>query len=188
MLCGMVSQMNRSAHTHLYEVLPLGLGHEWLELGSGEGVDETRLGHDQQQHLGTGQDGELVRLGLKSVVIQRGRGCICRADKRGVRGDSTSRPSPDRQSATHLLHDTRLPLREGDVATGLVLDELDFNLSAFATGLILIIVVIFSTDAIALGHVGVGGAVTGGGLVEVVEGSRGGFLLTDGSNVGHDGE
>ena len=34
-----------------------GLGDERLQLGRGEGVDETCLGDDEQQHLGTGEDG-----------------------------------------------------------------------------------------------------------------------------------
>lgn len=47
---------------YLDEVLAFGLGDEWLELGGGEGVDEASLGDDQQQHLGAGEDGQLVGL------------------------------------------------------------------------------------------------------------------------------
>jgi len=44
-------QQERGA-AYLDEVLALGLGHQRLQLGCGEGVDEARLGHDEQQHLG----------------------------------------------------------------------------------------------------------------------------------------
>lgn len=53
----------RRAATYLDEVLALGLGDERLQLGRGEGVDQTRLGHDEKQDLGAGQDGELISLG-----------------------------------------------------------------------------------------------------------------------------
>lgn len=48
--------------SYLNEVLALGLRDERLELGSGEGVDETGLGHDEKKHLGAGEDRELVCL------------------------------------------------------------------------------------------------------------------------------
>ena len=44
------------------EVLALWLGDEGLELGGGEGVDETGLGNDEQKDLGAGEGGELVGL------------------------------------------------------------------------------------------------------------------------------
>lgn len=89
-----------------------------------------------------------------------------------------------RRDSTHLLHDTRLPLGEGDVATRLILNEFDLNLSALATGLVIIIVVVVGAHARALGAAVVSGAVTGG-LLQVVL-SRRRVLLTDGSDVGHD--
>ena len=89
-----------------------------------------------------------------------------------------------RRDSTHLLHDTRLPLGEGDVATRLILNEFDLNLSALATGLVIIIVVVVGAHARALGAAVVSGAVTGG-LLQVVLGRRR-VLLTDGSDVGHD--
>jgi hypothetical protein len=90
----------------------------------------------------------------------------------------------ERSKHTHLLHDTRLPLGEGNVATRLILDELDLNLSALATGLVLIIVIVVGTHARALGTAVVWGSVTG--LLQVVLGRRW-VLLTDGGDVGHDG-
>jgi hypothetical protein len=48
--------------TYLDQVLALGLGDEWLQLGGGEGVDETGLGDDQKEHLGAGEDGQFVGL------------------------------------------------------------------------------------------------------------------------------
>lgn len=44
--------------------------------------------------------------------------------------------------ATHLLHDAGLALREGDVTTRLVLDELDFDLPPLATGLVVVVVLL----------------------------------------------
>ena len=82
----------------------------------------------------------------------------------------------------YLFHDTRLPLGEGDVATRLILNELDFDLSALATGLFLVFLVV--THA-TLGGAVVSSAVTGG-LLQLVLG-RGRVLLTDGSDVGHGG-
>jgi hypothetical protein len=52
---------------HLNEVLSLGFGDEWLQLRGGEGVDETGLGDDEQQHLGAGEDGQLVGLHADST-------------------------------------------------------------------------------------------------------------------------
>lgn len=48
--------------SYLNEVFALGLRDERLELGSGEGVDETGLGYDKEKHLGAGEDRELVCL------------------------------------------------------------------------------------------------------------------------------
>lgn len=55
-------KQGREQTTYLDEVLALSLRHQRLELGSGEGVDEAGLRHDQQQHLGSGEDGQLVCL------------------------------------------------------------------------------------------------------------------------------
>lgn len=76
------------------------------------------------------------------------------------------------------------------MATGLILDEFDLDLSTLATGLVVIVVLVLGAHAITLGDVvlGVGGAVAGSsGLVEVVVGGGRGILLTDGRDVGHDG-
>ena len=43
---------------------------------------------------------------------------------------------------TNLLHDTGLALREGDVATRLVSDELDLDLAALATWLVIVVVLV----------------------------------------------
>jgi hypothetical protein len=43
--------------TYLDEIFPFRFRHQRLQLGGGEGVDETGLRHDQQQHLGAGQHG-----------------------------------------------------------------------------------------------------------------------------------
>ena len=46
----------------LNEVLAFGLGHERLELGSGEGIDETGLRDDEEKDLSTRERGKLVGL------------------------------------------------------------------------------------------------------------------------------
>jgi hypothetical protein len=56
---------------YLDEVLALGLGHERLQLGCGECVHQARLGHDEEQHLGAGEDGQLVCLACR-VSSERG--------------------------------------------------------------------------------------------------------------------
>lgn len=48
--------------THLDQVLALWLGDQRLELGRGEGVDQSRLGDNQEQDLSTGQNGQLIGL------------------------------------------------------------------------------------------------------------------------------
>lgn len=47
---------------YLDQVLALGLGHQRLELGSGEGVDETGLGDNEQKDLGASEDRQFVGL------------------------------------------------------------------------------------------------------------------------------
>lgn len=47
---------------YLDQILALSLGDERLKLGRGEGVNQSRLRHDQQQNLGACQDGQFVRL------------------------------------------------------------------------------------------------------------------------------
>lgn len=42
---------------YLDKILALSLGDEWLELRSGEGVDQASLGDNEQQDLGAGQNG-----------------------------------------------------------------------------------------------------------------------------------
>lgn len=75
------------------------------------------------------------------------------------------------------------------MATGLVLDEFNLDLSALATGLVLIVLVVLGGHAIALGDVVVGGAVASSrGLLEILVGGRRGILLTDGRDIGHGDE
>lgn len=71
------------------------------------------------------------------------------------------------------------------MATRLILNELDLNLSALATGLVIIIVIVFCAHSRALGTAVVSGAIAGGRL-QVVLGRRR-VLLTDRGDVGHDG-
>ena len=48
---------------------------------------------------------------------------------------------------TYLLHDARLALREGDVPTRLVLDELDFDLASLAARLVVVVVIVVGGGA-----------------------------------------
>jgi hypothetical protein len=51
----------------------------------------------------------------------------------------------------YLLHNTSLALRERDMATRLILNELDFNLATLTTGLVIVVVLIVGAHAVALG-------------------------------------
>lgn len=57
MLDKMGDRWGRHATTYLDEVLALGLGDQRLQLRGSKGIDETRLGDDQQQDLSASQDG-----------------------------------------------------------------------------------------------------------------------------------
>ena len=54
----------RKVCADLDEVLAFWLCDQRLELGRGEGVDETGLGNDEEEDLSAGEDGEFV--GLKA--------------------------------------------------------------------------------------------------------------------------
>lgn len=92
----------------------------------------------------------------------------------------------------YLLHDTGLPLGEGNVATRFILNKLDFDLPALATGLVFIIIVVVArrAHARAFGAAVVSGSGGGGavaGLLQLVLGGRGILLGGDGRHVSHDG-
>ena len=70
------------------------------------------------------------------------------------------------------------------MATRLILNELDLNLSALAT---LLLLVLFIVTHATLGSAVIRSAVTGRGLLQLILGRRR-VLLTDGSDVGHDSE
>ena len=92
-----------------------------------------------------------------------------------------------RERGTNLFHDTGLALGEGDVATRLVGDELDLDLPALATRLIIIVVVVvggrgtlaFDTTVLARGI-----AIPDGVVVEARWGGR--VVLV--GDVGHGGD
>ena len=46
----------------------------------------------------------------------------------------------------HLLHYTGFPLREGNVTTRLVLNELDVNLSSLAPRLVIVVVIVVGSS------------------------------------------
>jgi hypothetical protein len=83
--------------------------------------------------------------------------------------------------ATHLLHDTGLPLGEGDVATRLVLDELDLDLAALTAGLVVIIIIVLGAHATALGAAGVSAVAR---LLQVIV-AGGELLVSDRRHIGH---
>lgn len=128
--------------SYLDQVLALGLGHQGLELGGGESVDETSLGDNKQKDLGASKDRQFVGL-IWSLSVKT---------KLGLRG-STRRVACEDRATTNLLHDTSLSLGESDVTTRLVLDELDFNLSSLAARLVVVVVIV-------VGGRGVGGALS----------------------------
>ena len=150
--------------TYLDQVLALGLGDKRLQLGGGEGVDEAGLGDDEKEHLGTGENRQFI--GLEEKVESISERFDTNESRRGTRTVL---------GRTYLLHDTGLPLGKGNVATRLVLNELDLDLAALTAGLVIIVVVVLGAHAAALGAAGVS-AVTG--LLEVIVGRRK-LLLTN---------
>lgn len=86
------------------------------------------------QILAFGLGDERLELGSRESV-----------DKTGLRNDQQENlGSGEDRKFIRLLHDTRLPLRECDVTTRFVLDELDFNLSSFSSSLFIIVIVVVS--------------------------------------------
>ena len=87
----------------------------------------------------------------------------------------------DGDDATNLLHDTRLALRECDMATRLIGDELDLDLSALTSGLVIIIVIVVSSGGtLAFDAATVRVAISNGVVVE----GRGGTFVGIG-DIGH---
>lgn len=82
----------------------------------------------------------------------------------------------------YLLHNTGLALGKSDVATRLVLNEFDLNLTALTAGLIIIIVVVLGAHATALSTAVVRASA---GLLQVIV-TRRELLLADRSHIGHD--
>lgn len=186
---------------YLDEVLPLGLGDQWLQLRGREGVDKARLRHDQKQDLCARKDRQFVSLQFKT---RRQHGVQtskqCKLAGRPVRGDAVK--SQSRRNArmgpcggmgwiefksdapTSLLHDTGFPLRESDMPTRLVADKLDLDLATLATALLVVVVVIIVGSALALT---LDAATLGGGAaiaVAVVE-VAGRLLVVLVGDVGH---
>lgn len=172
--------------SYLNKVLAFGFCYERLKLGSGESVHETGLGHDEKQHLGAGEDGQLVCLSsVVSIILRRvwelkvgsnGLGEQCWGRENAFDGYRARSHGGD---MTNLLHDTSLALGEGDVSTRLVLDELDLNLATLATRLVIIVVVVVGSagtralDASALERaIAILKIVLGGGRVGLVGGGQ----------------
>ena len=61
----------------------------------------------------------------------------------GVMQNATAMRAMGATATACLLHDTGLALGECDVATRFVLDELDFDFSPLATGLVFVVVIFF---------------------------------------------
>lgn len=84
-----------------------------------------------------------------------------------------------------LLHDSRFPLGEGDVATRLVADKLDLNLPPLTAALLVVVVVIVGSGARSLDAATLaGGAIANRMRVVELGGRRLVVLVGD---VGHDG-
>ena len=86
------------------------------------------------------------------------------------------------RDATHLLHDTGLPLGESNVPTRLILNKLDLDLAALTTGLVIVIIFIIGAHAVALGATGIG-AVAGKVIV-----TRGKLFIKNRRHIGNKDE
>lgn len=87
---------------YLDQILALSLGDERLKLGRGEGVNQARLRHDQQQNLGACQDGQFVR--LQNGEISWLAGSSSRMERKASKdGDSHLDRDPRARSASHIL-------------------------------------------------------------------------------------
>lgn len=84
---------------------------------------------------------------------------------------------------TNLLHDAGFPLRESDMPTRLVADELYLNLATLSAALIIIVIVVVIRSALALSldTATLGGSAIAVRIVEVA--GRGLVVLV--SDVGH---
>lgn len=70
----------------------------------------------------------------------------CEGCVRAARTGTTKKTSVF-DDKTYLLHDTSFALGKGNMPTRLVLDELDFNLSSLAAGLIVVVVIVVGSSA-----------------------------------------
>jgi hypothetical protein len=117
---------------------------------------------------------------LLPVTTRRGRD----APSRAVVGDEGRE---GQRGETNLLHDTGLALGEGDVATRLIRDELDLDLSPLTTGLVIVVVVVVGgrgTLALEATTLAGRGAIPDGVVVE----GGGGSLVVVVGDVGHGGD
>ena len=92
-----------------------------------------------------------------------------------------------RAATTYLFHDAGLALRKGNMSTRLVLDELDFNLSALAARLVRVVIAVILGLAGALNaavRIALEGAIVAIGVV-VDRGRR--VLVVFGDFRGHSG-
>lgn len=88
----------------------------------------------------------------------------------------------DRGQLIYLLHDTRLALRERDVATRLVGDELDLDLATLPAALVVVVIVAAGGGARAFyAPISIAGRAVSGMIIEVC---WGGLIVLIG-NVGH---
>lgn len=138
--------------TYLNEVLAFRFGHQRLKFGSGEGVHQAGFRHDEEEYLSAGQNGQLVCLNPKVTglvsIRSKIRSCKREAGTTGLfRGCKRDSRNAGRVYLTHLLHDARLTLREGNMTTRLVLDKLDVDLPPLAPGFIIVIFIIITGGA-----------------------------------------
>lgn len=88
------------------------------------------------------------------------------------------------ESNANLLHDASLSLGESDVATRLILNEFDLDLSSLATWLVIIVIIVISrgTHARTFGAATFEGTVAGSS--QIILGRRR-FVVSDIGDIGH---
>jgi hypothetical protein len=172
---------------YLDQVLALSLSDERLKLGRGEGVHQARLGDHEQQDLGSRQYGQFVCLATKEALVRFSGRCAdarqcaeveVRCDGMGVRADGCH------LAPTHLLHYSRLALREGDVPTRLVADKLDLNLATLATALLIVVIVVVGGAGAGTFDAATFDRIAIADRVRLVEVGRGGLVVLI-RDVGH---
>lgn len=147
LLIGHVARVHARAHVTLRRVDAVShvLGSLGRDIGRvntvliGGGVGSIQTGLNEVLALGLGHEG---------LELRGGEG----VDEAGF-GDDQKKDlsSGENGKLVGLLHDTSLALREGDVTTRLILNELDLDLATLTARLVIIIVLVVGAHTVALG-------------------------------------